>query len=535
MKQCFFAVDLGATSGRTILGTFTPEGLEMEDVNRFPNHLIETGGHFYWDIYELYRHIIEGLKIVAQKKDVEITSIGIDTWGVDFVCVGKDGGFLRQPYSYRDPHTAGAPEAFFKKVARKQVYEWTGIQVMNFNSLFQLDTLRRNNDSALAAADKLLFIPDALSYMLTGEMVTEYTIASTAQLVNANTRKPEDALLRELGLTESNFGRFVYPGEKIGTLTKEVQRMTGLGDIPVIAVAGHDTASAVASVPAMNPDFAYLSSGTWSLMGVETKGPVITEETESLNFTNEGGVDGTIRLLKNICGMWLLERCRAAWGQTSYPELIAEANASEPFRSEGGVDGTIRLLKNICGMWLLERCRAAWGQTSYPELIAEANASEPFRSLINPDDVLFANPADMEQAIQTYCSDSHQPVPHTRGQIVRCIFESLALRYRQVLDNLRTLSPHPIETLHVIGGGSRNELLNRWTANAVGIPVVAGPSEATAIGNIMIQALAAGTAKDIASMRQLINRSISLETFYPEDTDVWDAAYLHFKQVTMNH
>ena len=488
MKQCFFAVDLGATSGRTILGTFTPEGLEMEDVNRFPNHLIETGGHFYWDIYELYRHIIEGLKIVAQKKNVEITSIGIDTWGVDFVCVGKDGGFLRQPYSYRDPHTAGAPEAFFKKVARKQVYEWTGIQVMNFNSLFQLDTLRRNNDSALAAADKLLFIPDALSYMLTGEMVTEYTIASTAQLVNANTRKPEDALLRELGLTENNFGRFVYPGEKIGTLTKEVQRMTGLGDIPVIAVAGHDTASAVASVPAMNPDFAYLSSGTWSLMGVETKGPVITEETESLNFTNEGGVDGTIRLLKNICGMWLLERCRAAWGQTSYPELIAEANASEPFRS-----------------------------------------------LINPDDVLFANPADMEQAIQTYCSDSHQPVPHTRGQIVRCIFESLALRYRQVLDNLRTLSPHPIETLHVIGGGSRNELLNRWTANAVGIPVVAGPSEATAIGNIMIQALAAGTAKDIASMRQLINRSISLETFYPEDTDVWDAAYLHFKQVTMNH
>ena len=223
-------------------------------------------------------------------------------------------------------------------------------------------------------------------------------------------------------------------------------------------------------------------------MGVETKGPVITEETESLNFTNEGGVDGTIRLLKNICGMWLLERCRAAWGQTSYPELIAEANASEPFRS-----------------------------------------------LINPDDVLFANPADMEQAIQTYCSDSHQPVPQTRGQIVRCIFESLALRYRQVLDNLRTLSPHPIETLHVIGGGSRNELLNRWTANAVGIPVVAGPSEATAIGNIMIQALAAGTAKDIASMRQLINRSISLETFYPEDTDVWDAAYLHFKQVTMNH
>ena len=488
MKQCFFAVDLGATSGRTILGTFTPEGLEMEDVNRFPNHLIETGGHFYWDIYELYRHIIEGLKIVAQKKDVEITSIGIDTWGVDFVCVGKDGGFLRQPYSYRDPHTAGAPEAFFKKVARKQVYEWTGIQVMNFNSLFQLDTLRRNNDSALAAADKLLFIPDALSYMLTGEMVTEYTIASTAQLVNANTRKPEDALLRELGLTESNFGRFVYPGEKIGTLTKEVQRMTGLGDIPVIAVAGHDTASAVASVPAMNPDFAYLSSGTWSLMGVETKGPVITEETESLNFTNEGGVEGTIRLLKNICGMWLLERCRTEWGEIPYSELIVEAGTCEPFRS-----------------------------------------------LINPDDALFTNPANMEQAIKTYCSDYRQPIPMTHGQIVRCIFESLALRYRQVLDSLRNLSPRPVEALHVIGGGSRNELLNQWTANAVGIPVIAGPSEATAIGNVMVQALAAGAARDIASMRQLINRSIPLKTFYPQDMEDWNTAYLHFKQLTMTN
>ncbi len=488
MKQCFFAVDLGATSGRTILGAFTSNGLELEDVNRFPNHLIEVGGHFYWDIYELYRHIIEGLKIAAQKKDIEITSIGIDTWGVDFVCVGKDGAFLRQPYSYRDPHTIGAPGTFFTRVPRSLVYEWTGIQVMNFNSLFQLDTLRRNNDSALAAVNKLLFMPDALSYMLTGEMVTEYTIASTAQLVNAKTRKLEDALLHELGLTQTNFGRFVYPGEKVGVLTNEVQRMTGLGAIPVIAVAGHDTASAVASVPAIDRNFAYLSSGTWSLMGVETDTPVITNETEALNFTNEGGVEGTIRLLKNICGMWLLERCRAAWGETSYPELIAEAN--------------------IC---------------------------EPFRSLVNPDDALFANPADMEQAIKTYCSEHRQPIPQTRGQIVRCVFESLSLRYRQVLDNLRTLSPRPIEALHVIGGGSRNDMLNQWTANAVGIPVVAGPSEATAIGNIMVQALTAGVAKDVASMRQLVNRSIPLKTFYPEDVEVWDTAYLHFKQLTMSN
>ncbi len=487
MKQCFFAVDLGATSGRTILGTFTSNGLEMEEVNRFPNHLIEAGRHFYWDIYELYRHIIEGLRIAA-RKGVEITSIGIDTWGVDFVCVGKDGGFLRQPYSYRDPHTVGAPEAFFTRIPRSHVYGWTGIQVMNFNSLFQLDTLRRNHDSALAAADKLLFMPDALSYMLTGQMVTEYTIASTAQLVNANTRRLEDALLQEIGLTQAHFGRFVYPGEKIGDLTEEVQRITGLGAVPVIAVAGHDTASAVAAVPAMDRNFAYLSSGTWSLMGVETDAPVITAETESLNFTNEGGVEGTIRLLKNICGMWLLERCRTEWGEISYSELIVEAGTCEPFRS-----------------------------------------------LINPDDALFTNPANMEQAIKTYCSDYRQPIPMTHGQIVRCIFESLALRYRQVLDSLRNLSPRPVEALHVIGGGSRNELLNQWTANAVGIPVIAGPSEATAIGNVMVQALAAGAARDIASMRRLINRSIPLKTFYPQDMEDWNTAYLHFKQLAMTN
>ena len=411
-----------------------------------------------------------------------IASIGIDTWGVDFVCVGKDGNLLRQPYAYRDPHTVGAPEALFSRISRSEVYGKTGIQIMNFNSLFQLDTLRRNHDSALEAADKILFMPDALSYMLTGEMVTEYTIASTAQLVNAQTRRLEPELLKAVGLSEKNFGRFVFPGEKVGVLTEEVQKITGLGAIPVIAVAGHDTGSAVAAVPALDRNFAYLSSGTWSLMGVETDAPVINAETEALNFTNEGGVEGTIRLLKNICGMWLLERCRLNWGDTSYPELISEADACEPFRS-----------------------------------------------LINPDDDCFANPADMEKAIAEYCRATGQAVPEKRGQVVRCIFESLALRYRQVLENLRSLSPRPIDTLHVIGGGSRNDLLNQFTANAIGIPVIAGPSEATAIGNVMIQAMAAGEATDVAGMRQLINRSIPLKTYQPQDTEAWDAAYIHFK------
>ena len=485
MKQCFFAADLGATSGRTILGNFTAKGLTFEEINRFPNHIIETGGHFYWDIYELYRHILEGLKLAAQRKGMEITSIGIDTWGVDFICIGKDGHLLRQPYSYRDPHTEGAPEKYFERMPRNHVYEMTGIQVMNFNSLFQLDTMRRQKDSALETADKILFIPDALGYMLTGKTVSEYTIASTSQLVNASTRKLEPELLKSIGLTERHFGRFVYPGETIGTLIQEVQCITGLGAVPVIAVAGHDTASAVAAVPAQNKNFAYLSSGTWSLMGVETETPVINADTEALNFTNEGGANGTIRLLKNICGMWLLERCRAGWNETSYPELIAEANACEPFRN-----------------------------------------------LIAPDDPLFANPTNMEEAIKSYCSAHKQPAIETRGQTVRCIFESLALRYRQVLESLRCLSPHPIEVLHVIGGGSRNELLNQWTANAIGIPVIAGPSEATAVGNMMIQALAAGNATNFQQMRRLIAQAIPLKTYYPSDKETWDAAYRRFKTVT---
>ena len=485
MRHAFFAADLGATSGRTILGIFTPDGLELEEVNRFPNHLIQVGNHFHWDIYELYRNILEGLRRASGMAD--IVSIGIDTWGCDFALVGRDGGLLRLPYSYRDPHTAGAADIYFSRVPRSEVYGLTGIQVMDFNSLFQLDTLRRSSDSALEAAEKILFIPDALGYMLTGQTVTEYTVATTAQIVNALSRRLDPMILETLGLDEGKFGRFVYPGELVGVLSPALQRLTGLGEVPVVAVAGHDTASAVAAVPATVPGFAYLSSGTWSLMGLELPDPVIDGTTESLNITNEGGVEGTIRLLKNICGMWLLERCRERWSGASYDELIAGASSSEPFRS-----------------------------------------------LINPDAPDFANPENMEEAIRAYCRRTGQPAPGTRGQVVRCIFESLALRYRQVLDNLCGLSPHPIEVLHIIGGGSRNALLNQWTANAVGLRVVAGPSEATAIGNIAIQAIAAGMADDISSMRKLISRSVPLGTCLPEDGAAWQAGYEKFLRHTIS-
>ena len=479
MKQThFFAVDLGATSGRTILGTLSESGLDQRELTRFPNHIIETNGHFYWDIYALYNEIIGGLKVVA-REGIEIASVGIDTWGVDFAFIGKDGGLLRNPYCYRDPHTVGMMEEYFKKIPKERVYDLTGIQFMNFNSLFQLYTLHRVGDSALEAADKILFVPDALSYMLTGEKVTEYTIASTSQILNPRTKQMEQELLDVCDVRAEQFGRFVFPGEQIGVLNEEVQRQTGLGAIPVIAVAGHDTASAVAAVPAMNERFAYLSSGTWSLMGIEVKDAIINAESFEKNFTNEGGVEGTTRFLKNICGMWLLERCRKEWTE----------------------------------------------DYSYNALIEAALAAPAFRSIINPDAPCFANPTSMTEAIKQYCRETSQPVPNTYGEFTRCIFDSLALRYRQVFGYLQQMAPFPIEALHVIGGGSRNNLLNQFTCNAVGVPVVAGPSECTAIGNIMLQAKAAGIVSDIAAMRRLIAASIETTTFTPEEAEDWDKGY----------
>lgn len=483
----FFAVDLGATSGRTILGTVSGGKIELKELTRFPNELIETGGHFYWDIYALYLEIIKGLRKVAQEK-ITIHSIGIDTWGVDFVCVGKDGALLRNPYSYRDPHTVGAPEEYFTHIPRERVYDITGIQIMNFNTLFQLSTLHRNHCSALEAADKILFIPDALSYMLTGKMVTEYTIASTSQILNPRTKRFEKELLDVVGVKESQFGRFVFPGEEVGTLTPEVQKITGLGAVPVIAVAGHDTASAVAAVPARNEKFAYLSSGTWSLMGIEVKDAIINKESYERNFTNEGGVEGTTRFLKNICGMWLLERCRKEWED-------------------------------------------AGNNYSYAELIDAALGAVGFRSVINPDAPCFANPASMVQAIRMYCEKTSQPVPENYGEITRCIFDSLALRYRQVFGYMQQMAPFKIERLHVIGGGSRNNLLNKFTCNAVGVPVTAGPSEGTALGNIMLQAKAFGLVKSMQEMRNMIASSIELNEFEPKDEAKWEAGYEKYLSV----
>jgi len=484
MKKYYFAVDLGASSGRTMLGIVGEGSVQIEEVNRFPNKIIEVNGHFYWDILALYQNILDGLKIVAGRK-VQISSIGIDTWGVDFVCIDPNGEIAANPYSYRDPHTTDAQELFFQSVPKQEIYNSTGIQFMNFNSVFQLAAMKDAGSFALSSASKILFMPDALSYLLTGKAVAEYTIASTSQMLDARKRKFDPAILDALDLDESHFGELVFPGTIIATLTAEVQAQTGLGAIPVVAVAGHDTGSAVAAVPSVDENFAYLSSGTWSLMGIEAKQPIINPDSFNYNFTNEGGVDGTIRFLKNICGMWLLEKCRAEWGADS------EENA-------------------------------------YPKLIADALAAPAFVSFINPDDPAFANPSSMVNSIQDYCSKTGQPVPETKAAITRCIFESLALRYRQVFEILRQFADFEINKLHVIGGGSQNKMLNQFTANALGVTVIAGPVEATAIGNVMVQAKADGLYKDVQDMRTNLCGSISLDTYEPENEEAWAVAYERF-------
>ena len=468
----YFAVDLGATSGRTILGKLSEGQVELEEITRFGNPLINMGGFFYWDFFALYNEIIKGLKAVAER-GIAIESIGIDTWGCDVVCIGADGQPLRNPLAYRDPHTVGMMERYFKeKVSREEVYRRTGIQFMNFNTLFHLYTMGMMEDAALKQAEKILFMPDALTYTLTGRAICEYTIASTSEMLNPETGDLDETLLASIGLRREQFGELTHPGTIVGTLTPEVQKLTGLGPVPVVAVAGHDTASAVAAVPARDEHFAYLSSGTWSLMGIESPHAIINEKSYNLNFTNEGGIEGTTRFLKNICGMWLYERCRLEW-----PEL-----------------------KHL----------------SHPELQKEAIAMEGTESIIAPDDPMFANPESMVGAIQQYCREHGMPVPEGHTQIIRCIFESLAQRYKEIFGYLKEFASCDIHVLHIIGGGSRNDFLNQLTADACGVTVLAGPQEGTALGNVMLQAKAAGEVGDIWEMRKIIANSIELKQFDPK-------------------
>ena len=481
--RSFLAFDCGATSGRAVLATFADGTFDMKEVYRFPSGIIELNGKYYWDILAIYDHF---RKCLAQlgREGVRIDSIGIDTWGVDFGFVADDGSLVGNPRAYRDPYTDGIPEEVFKTVSREELYGATGIQILNFNSIFQLYAQTKEGFAPLRVADKVLFIPDLLAYMLTGNKVCEYTIASTSGMMDQTSRQFNLGLLEKLGVRTDVLLPVTQPGTVIGTLRKEIAEACGVPEVPVVAVAGHDTASAIAAVPAADAKFAYLSSGTWSLLGIETPAPIINEASTRLNFTNEGGIDGTTRFLKNITGMWLLEQCRKVW--------------------------------------------AAEGRTySYAELEAMARSEAGFAGRINPDDPRFAAPADMVEEIRRamrwpvgagHDDDRHSRLDReslTDAQIVSCIYHSLADRYKEVVDMLQGFAPFPIEKLHVIGGGSANDTMSQWTADALGIPVVAGPTEATAIGNVMIQARAAGLVKDRWEMRRMIADAFAVKTFYP--------------------
>lgn len=469
-KTYCFAVDLGATSGRTMTASFDGEKVELNELTRFPNRMIPMGGHLYWDLPALYMEVLSALKKVAQS-GIRIESIGIDTWGCDFAFFGKDGQLLGLPCCYRDPHTEGAQEAYFRRNDKRELYEKTGIQFMDINSIFQLDTLRRNKSVALSKADKILFIPDALIYLLTGKQICEYTVASTSQLLNPVTGDLDKSVLKSIGMRRRMFGKMTQPGTVVGTLSEQVRNFTGLDKVKVVAVAGHDTASAVAAVPAGSPDFAYLSCGTWSLMGVETKHPVITDESFGNNYTNEGGIDGTTRFLKNICGLWLLERCRAEWG--------------------GSVTSDIGELSALCE------------QSSYD-------------IFIDPDDPSFAHPESMLSAIALYCQKNGLAVPESPADYVRCIFRSLARRYGEVLKKLSELTGNDIKCLHVIGGGSLNPYLMQYTANELHIPVIAGPAEGTAMGNALLQLRATGKIRERTSIRTISAKSVNTVRYEAE-------------------
>lgn len=423
----------------------------------------------------------------AGEENTHPESIAFDTWGVDFGLLSPDGSILGLPYAYRDSRTEGAVEEFFKKIPRRRVYELTGIQFLPFNSLFQLFSMKRDNSPLLEASSDLLFMPDLFNYLFTGKKKTEFTFATTSQLYNPRQKDWDDELFAALGVPKSIMQEVVKPGTQIGILNQAVCRETGMSEMPVVAVASHDTGSAVAAVPAQGEDWAYISSGTWSLIGVEVKQPIINDQALDLNFTNEGGIQGTFRFLKNIVGFWPLQECRRAWASK-------------------------RLY-------------------TYDELTEMAISAQPFRELVDFDWPGFLNPPDMPEAIRQYCKKTGQRTPESEAEFVRSILESLAVKYRLTLDQLKQISPNPLRRIHIIGGGAQNRLLNQFTANATGLPVIAGPVEATSAGNIIVQALCSGKVSSFSEMREVIRNSFRLERYEPEQSSEWDSACERFRNI----
>jgi rhamnulokinase len=483
----YLAVDLGASSGRQVLGRWDGTRFTLQDVHRFPNGPVNVLGHLYTDVLRLWEEVKIGLTRLASQLAAPLVSIGVDTWGVDYGLLDSAGRLLGNPYHYRDARTNGVMERAFARVPRRQIFAETGIQFLQLNTLFQLYSMVLTDDPQLKMADTLLMLPDLFHYWLTGSKTAEYTIASTSHMLHARERRWATGLLQALGIPTRILPPIVPPGTILGPIRPEVMEETGLqGPVSVVAVASHDTASAVAAIPDLDADSVYISSGTWSLMGVETPQPILTEEALTLNFTNEGGVGNTIRFLKNIAGLWLLQECQRQWQRE--------------------------------------------GQTyTWEDLLKLAEQAQPFLSLLDPDAPDFLSPGNMPAIIRAYCQRTGQPQPESVGAVVRCCLESLALKYRLVLESLERLVGRRLETIRVVGGGSQNHLLCQFTADACERPVVAGPVEATALGNIMIQAIATGRLPDVATGRQAIAASVPRRHFEPRASAAWQDAMARFR------
>jgi len=485
----YLAIDIGAESGRTFLGTITKEKLILQETGRFSNRMINRGGLLHWDFFHLFEEIKKGLQKSSSVCGGKLESIGLDTWGVDFGLLDKKGELVSLPFAYREKRNEEAMKELLNKISREQLYGMTGIQFMQFNSIFQLYALKTHNPEFLESAEKLLFMPDLFNYFLTGCAKTEFTIATTSQLYNPVKRDWEEKIFDLLDVPISLMQDVLPSGTHLGMVTPDIQKEIGVSEIPVVATASHDTGAAVAAVPGKGEDWAFISSGTWSIMGTETYEPIITEQAYQHNFTNEGFINNTFRFSKNIMGLWLLQECRRIWAKEK--------------------------------------------KYDYHDLVLLAEQAKPFQYFIDPDWSPFLNPEVMPKTVKRFCAVTSQSIPETHAEITRCILEGLALKYRYVLDELISINPGPIRKIHIIGGGAKNSMLCQFTANATGLPVIAGPYEAAAIGNIMIQALGKGWVKSVEKMREIIARSFEMKEYIPNQTDLWEKAYKRFWKIAM--
>ncbi|MEX0728983.1 MAG: rhamnulokinase family protein [Planctomycetaceae bacterium] len=490
-SHIFLAIDLGAESGRVIAGVFDGKTMRLDELHRFPNGAVGFAETLRWNVLRLWSDIKIGLAKAADKYGSAIVSIGVDTWGVDYVLLSAGDEMLGQPYHYRDRRTQGMLAQAMTKVSRAEIFANTGLQFMEINTLYQLLAANLAPHSLLPLARTFLLMPDFFHWLLCGSRVVEFTNATTTQCLHPTERDWAWDMLKKFGIPTEMFPSIVTPGTNLGRLRESVAAETGLSRIPVVTPATHDTASAVAAVPTTrtgSASWAYISSGTWSLMGVEVESAILTPQALARNVTNEGGIDGTYRLLKNIMGLWLVQECKRSFEKQGTP-------------------------------------------VSYAELMTQAAAAEPFRSLVDPDDISFLAPADMPTAIREWCKKSNQPIPESAGALVRCALESLALKYRKVLGWLEELTGEKTEVIHIVGGGTQNELLNQFTADACGLQVVTGPIEATALGNVLVQARSAGVVGSLGEIREIVRNSSTMKEYEPKNASAWNAAYYKFEEL----